>query len=159
MREISDNGIRLLSRLEGVSLHVYNDVAALPTIGIGHLLTRSELTSGKVEVNGIPVRYSEGITKLQASALLDRDLKKFEQLIEDCVTVPLDQNQFDALVIFSFNIGRGAFKGSTLLRRLNEGRYTEIPEQLRRWCYASGKKIPGLAARREKEIGLWKGML
>ena len=153
--KMSANGKKRLAEWEGVKNNVYNDVAGLPTIGVGHLLTAEENDSGKIVINGRPVEYSEGLTDLQVMELLTQDLIRFEDVINSAVIVPLNQNQFDALVAFAFNVGTPAFKKSTLLKVLNAEKYTEVPAQLRRWVKAGGKTVQGLVNRREKEIELW----
>lgn len=155
--QMSEKGKELLAQWEGLELNVYNDVAGLPTIGVGHLLTRDELTSGKIYIQGEPVRYANGLTRKQALDLLGQDLNKFEKAVNDNVAVQLRQNQFDALVSFSFNVGPDAFRNSTLLKVLNQNKYDEVPNQLRRWVFAGGKKVQGLINRRENEIRLWNG--
>lgn len=140
---ISGNGIEKIMEWEGYIPHVYNDAAGLPTIGVGHLIQKGE-------------DFSKGITHDQAFALLQKDLKRFESAVNNLVTVPLTQNQYDALVAFAFNIGVGAFKSSTLLKKLNSGDYSAVPEQLMRWTKAGGKQVAGLVNRRKNEIELWE---
>ena len=152
---ISTSGIAFITEREGSSPTMYLDVAQLPTIGVGHLLTKSELNSGKIVIAGQAVHWRHGLTEHQMAQLLDQDLDRFEQAVNDAVIVPLTQNQFDALVSFAFNIGIGAFKGSTLLRRLNEGNYNQVPRQFKRWKYAGNRVINGLINRRELEAKLW----
>ncbi|MGH9856999.1 MAG: lysozyme [Acidobacteriota bacterium] len=153
--QMSKRGKELIAEWEGVELRIYKDSADLPTIGVGHLLTRDELTSGKILIRGEAVKYASGVSKQQMMDLLDQDLDKFEEIVNMSVNVDLAQNQFDALVAFTFNVGGNAFKSSTLLKLLNHGQYREVPDQLRRWVFAGGQKIQGLANRREKEIQLW----
>lgn len=145
----------LLAGWEGIELKAYRDVAGYLTIGVGHLLTKDELTSGKIWIRGIPLKYANGLTHQQVMDLLGQDLEKFEQAVTDSVVVPLTQNQFDALVAFSFNVGVNAFKNSTLVKLLNQGQYHEVPNQLRRWIYAGGQILRGMVQRREYEIMLW----
>ncbi len=154
--KMSANGKKLLSQWEGLRNKVYKDVAGLPTIGVGHLLTKEEINSGKITIDGEPVEYDAGLDDEQVIALLSQDLNRFEQAVSEGVHVPLNQNQFDALVAFTFNIGVGAFEKSTLLKELNQGRYDEVPEQMRRWVKAGGKTVAGLVNRRENEITLWE---
>jgi lysozyme len=71
------------------------------------------------------------------------------------VRVPLTQNQYDALVSLVFNIGAGAFRGSTLLRLLNNSNYAAVPDQMRRWIHVNGKISNGLKKRREEEVKQW----
>lgn len=152
---MSENGRRLLAEWEGSETEVYKDSAKLDTIGVGHLITGGETQSGNIVINGVPVAYAGGLTEEQVLDLLDQDLKRFNEAVSESVTVPLSQNQFDALVSFSFNVGVGAFKSSTLLKLLNREQYNEVPAQLRRWNKADGKVVQGLINRRENEIALW----
>jgi len=69
--------------------------------------------------------------------------------------VPLPQNQFDALVSFTFNVGVGAFSNSTLLRRLNKRNYQGTKQEFRRWVHAGGRRLQGLVNRRNQEAGLF----
>lgn len=152
---ISESGKKLLAQWEGFKRTVYKDVAGLPTIGVGHLLTRNELSSGKIIIANETVRYNDGLTEQQVYDLLDQDLDPAEGVVNESVRVSLSQNQFDALVSFAFNVGTSAFRNSTLLKRLNAGEYAEVPAQLRRWVHAGGKTVKGLVIRRNHEIELW----
>jgi lysozyme len=148
-------GKALFKEWEGLELEEYLDSGGAPTIGIGHLMTRSERMSGKIIIKGQPVRYRNGLTVEQCLDLLDQDLAPAEQAVNAGVTVALNQNQFDALVSFTFNVGDHAFRSSTLLQELNAGRHDQVPHQLRRWIRDNGKVVKGLINRREKEIELW----
>ncbi len=152
----SEHGTQLLAEWEGFRNEVYDDAAGLPTIGVGHLLTKNERDSGKIIIKGQAVDYSQGLSDQEVIDLLAQDLERFEAAVNDAVQVALNQNQFDALVSFAFNVGTHAFKSSTLLKKLNQGLYDEVPAQLRRWNKAGGKVIQGLVNRREKEIALWQ---
>jgi len=156
---LSDRGLELLVELEGLRLRAYLDVAGLPTIGVGHLLTESEKNGGCLTINGEQIPWQNGITKEQALALLAQDVGWAEEAINKLVQVSLNQNQFDALVSFIFNVGIGAFRNSTLLRVLNDGDYEEVPSQLRRWVRVGGRGpetgFTALSNRREREIELW----
>ncbi len=154
---MSDQGREKLAEWEGFRLRAYRDAAGKLTIGVGHLLTRSELASGKLYLQGAALRYASGLTKPHVMELLSQDLKEVEAAVNDGVEVDLSQNQFDALVSFCFNVGAGAFLNSTLLKKLNQGAYEEVPAQLRRWVHCNGKVMPGLVSRREQEIVLWNG--
>ena len=155
--QMSENGLTLLTQWEGFKLTVYKDSAGLPTIGVGHLLTKSELSSGKITINGVPVDYTDGLTEQQVTDLLGQDVEPASAAVNSGVKVPLDQNQFDALVSFTFNVGVGAFTGSTLLKLLNQKQYDQVPTQLLRWTRAGGKVVQGLVNRRNNEIKLWDG--
>ena len=143
MMRLSEKGKKILVSVEGIRTKVYKDSKGLPTIGIGHLLTAEEIKEKK---------FATGISNDEVFKLLDKDLVRFEEAINNNVRVPLSQEQFDALVIFSFNIGVYAFVNSTLLKKLNNKEYSEVPKQIRRWV-----KQPELKGRREKEIKVWYG--
>jgi lysozyme len=157
--QMSANGLSLLEQWEGFKLKLYKDSAGLPTIGVGHLLTKSELTSGKITIAGVPVKYANGLTEQQVTDLLAQDVKPASSAVNTGVKVPLDQNQFDALCSFTFNVGVAAFTGSTLLKVLNQKQYDDVPAQLLRWTRAGGKVVQGLVNRRNNEIKLWNGDL
>ncbi|MGP5360537.1 lysozyme [Psychrobacter celer] len=152
---ISKNGVQFITDREGSRSKMYLDSAGLPTIGVGHLLTKSENNSGKINIAGINVIWRNGLTANQIAQLLNQDLDVFEDAVNKYVKVPLTQSQFDTLVSFSFNVGVGAFSTSTLLKRLNAGEYDDVPDQLERWRFAGGRIIPGLINRRALEGQLW----
>ncbi len=155
MRHVSDLGLASLKRSEDVRQAMYRDSVGLPTIGVGHLLTRSELASGKIRIGDEAVAWAQGLTIPQVNALLRSDLDWAELAVSNGVRGALKQGQFDALVSFTFNVGAEAFAHSTLLKQLNAGNPASVPEQLRRWIHAGGQESPGLVRRREEEIRLW----
>ncbi|MEN3335751.1 MAG: lysozyme [Blastocatellia bacterium] len=157
--QMSPNGLELLEQWEGFKTTVYKDSAGLPTIGVGHLLTKSELSSGKITINGVPVKYGNGLTAQQVTDLLAQDVQPAAAAVNNNVKVPLTQNQFDALVSFTFNVGVGAFTSSTLLKVLNQKQYDQVPTQLLRWTRAGGQVVQGLVNRRNNEIKLWNGQI
>ena len=134
--KISSNGVNLIKEFEGFHRNAYQDPVGVWTIGYGHTTT---------------VRSGMKITRAKGEQLLSRDLMRFEKAVRDRVTVPLTQNQFDALVSFAFNVGVGAFTGSTLLKRLNKGDYQGAANELMRWVYAGGRRFKGLVRRRRRE--------
>ena len=154
--QMSANGQSKVAAWEGFKPRAYHDAGGKLTIGGGHLLTRSELSAGKIWIQGEAVRYAAGLSDRQILDLLAQDLKGAENAVNEGVKVELQQNQFDALVSFCFNVGDTAFKNSTLLRRLNQGGYEEVPAQLRRWVHCHGAVVAGLVKRRKNEIDLWK---
>jgi lysozyme len=107
----------------------------------------------------VPVKYVNGLTNQQVIDLLSQDVKPAEQAVNNGAKVPLSQNQFDALVSFTFNVGTGAFNGSTLLKVLNQKQYADVPTQLLRWTRAGGQVVQGLVNRRQNEIKLWNGQI
>ncbi len=155
--KLSTQGRNHLIQFEGIRLRAYADAAGKLTIGIGHLLTAPERTSGQVRIGGESIPWKHGITLDEAHVLLAQDLARTEAAVSERVQAPLAQHQFDALVCFAFNAGQAAFARSTLLRLLNEGDYTAVPGQLRRWVRAGGLVLPGLQRRRESEIAIWEG--
>lgn len=155
--QMSENGLALLQQWEGFKLQVYKDSAGFPTIGVGHLITKAEQASGTILINGAAVEYAGGLTDQQTLDLLAQDVQPAEQAVNAGVTVPLNQNQFDALVSFTFNVGVGAFQSSTLLKLLNQQQYDDVPAQLLRWTRAGGQVVQGLVNRRDNEIKLWNG--
>lgn len=138
---ISEKGISLIKNFEGCRLIGYKCPAGIPTIGYGH--------------TGSEVRVGMKITQTEADRLLKNDLIVHCNNVSKLVKVPLNQNQFDALVSFEYNIGYGAFSKSTLLKMLNQKNYKEAAEQFLRWKYAGGKVLAGLERRRKAEKELF----
>ncbi len=128
--------VDLVKSFEGFSATAYTCEGGKVTIGFGS-------TDG--------VLLTDTVTEEEAEDMLLRDLEKAADAIDDYVDVPLTQGQYDALCSFIYNVGRQAFRGSTLLRLLNEGKYTAAGNQLPRWNKAAGKVLPGLVRRREAE--------
>lgn len=95
------------------------------------------------------------VTHEQAIELLNRDVKIFAETIKRLVKVPLNQNQFDALVSFVYNIGESQFRTSTMLRLLNKGDYEGASKQFPRWRFSLGIPWPGLVRRRDAERALF----
>lgn len=151
---ISENGIKFLIKFEGFENKIHYDVCGFSTIGIGHVLTKSEHSSGKILINNDFIQYRNGLSKQHIMDLLKQDLVIFEEVIREDVKFYLTQNMFDALVSFSFSIGVTAFKNSTVLKLLNEGDYHEVLKQLRRWIYSNGKIVNRLISKRKAEIDL-----
>ncbi len=144
----SDKGIALIKAHEGLRLNAYLCPANVWTIGFGH-----------TSAAGAPsVAKGMKITREEADAILRQDLRAFEQGVTRRVKVGLSQSQFDALVSFAFNVGLGAFERSTLLRKLNAGRYGDVPAELMKWTKGGGRELPGLVNRRREEAGLWRSV-
>jgi lysozyme len=153
--ELSAKGLEHIKQSEGLRLKVYGDPSPAEhlTIGYGHKLTDSELRTGKLFATG--VEWKNGISEAEATALLLSDVEHALYGVNRYVKVPLTQGQFDALVDFTFNLGIKNFMESTLLRKLNEGRYDEVPRELRKWVNAGGRRLNGLVTRREAEIEMF----
>ena len=144
----SQAGIDLIKQFEGVRLESYVCPAGVLTVGVGHT---SAAGPPKV-VPGMKITYQE------ANAILARDLIKYENAVDRLVKVQLTQNQFDALVSFTFNVGEGALAKSTLLKKLNAGQYSAVPAELMKWTKGGGKELPGLVRRRRAEAAMWRGV-
>jgi len=132
----SQEGLALIKKFEGCRLKAYRCSANVLTIGYGH-------TGG--------VKEDDTITQPEADKLLENDIAKFEEYVNDNVIVELKQHQFDALVAWTFNLGVGNLRNSTMLKKLNEADYDSIPFEMRRWNKAGGKTLDGLIRRRKAE--------
>jgi lysozyme len=137
---ISELGVDLIRNFEGFSLDAYRDSGGIWSIGYGS-------TSD--------VRPGMRITPDEADKRLRSDVTEAEQAVRELVTVPLEQGEFDALVSFTYNLGRGNLKRSTLLRKLNAGFYKEAAEEFPKWRLAAGKVLQGLVRRRAAEKALF----
>ena len=137
---ISSKGIDLIKHFEGCETEAYLCPAGVPTIGYGH-------------IKG--VQMGDVITEAQAHEMLVEELDEYESYINDLVTVSLNQNQFDAMVSWVYNLGGGNLRASTLLKVLNSGDYSGVPEQIMRWNKASGRVLEGLTRRRQAEADLF----
>lgn len=131
--KISPHGIATIASYEGLRLTAYQDVADVWTIGYGHTLG---------------VQEGDTITHAEADAMLANDVGERAREVSAAIKVPVTQNQFDACVCLAYNIGVGAFKGSTLLRLLNSGDYVGAALQFPRWDKAGGVSVAGLTKRR-----------
>jgi lysozyme len=139
--KISQEGLSLIKRFEGCRLKSYKCSANVLTIGYGH-------TSG--------VKETDTITQDEADKLLQEDVEQFEKYVDDNVTVELGQSQFDALVAWTFNLGVGNLRSSTMLKKLNNEDYKSVPSEMKRWNKAGGKTLDGLIRRREAESLLFE---
>jgi lysozyme len=146
---LSDNGARFIGRFEGFRGHLYNDAAGHCTIGYGHLVHLGNCNGSE------PAEFKRGISEPEAEKLLRRDAQTAADAVRSSVHASLDQQQFDALVSFVYNLGAGAFEGSTLLKDLNAHNFAAVPGQLEEWVHAGGQVLPGLVARRKAEARLF----
>lgn len=141
-KNISSGGIALIKHFEGCRLTAYQDSVGIWTIGYGH-------TQG--------VQQGQVWTQAQADSAVLKDLEEFEGYVNKYVKVPLTQYQFDALVSWTFNLGPTNLRRSTLLRKLNQRLYGEVPAQIRRWNRAGGIVLAGLIRRRKAEALMFQG--
>jgi GH24 family phage-related lysozyme (muramidase) len=148
MLSLSQDGIDLIHAFEGCVLKIYKDSAGIDTIGWGHRVWPKEIP-----------QFQNGITQEQADALFLKDAAKKENSVRDLIFYPINQGQFDALVSFTFNLGRKNLEQSTLRRMVNEGRIDGAAREFERWIYIN--KIPsnGLRRRRKAESLMFMGDL
>lgn len=137
----SSAGVALIKKFEGFSPVPYTCPAGKVTIGYGHVIKPGETFTTLAEE--------------EATQLLMRDLVNREQAVMLLVKVPLTQGQFDALVSFVFNLGVGALKSSTLLKRLNAGEYERAADNFQRWVFVGHTKLKGLETRRAAEWAMF----
>ena len=138
--QTSKTGIDLIKHFEGCELYAYKCPAGVWTIGYGH-------TKG--------VEPGMQITDEDAHNMLVEELVEYESYINKLVIVGLNQNQFDAMVSWVYNLGSANLQASTLLKVLNAGQYGEVPAQMLRWNKAGGKVLEGLTRRRQAEADLF----
>ena len=143
--KISERGKEFIKRFEGLRLQAYKCAGGKLTIGYGHTYGVSE---------------GQQITRQQADTFLDEDLSIVEAAVNEYVTSTLEQNQFDALVSFTFNVGSGNLRRSTLLRIVNNApnAFLAIRHEFMKWCYAGDVKLNGLILRRSAEAELYEGI-
>ena len=153
--QISQEGVTLIKHYEGCPKDAdgnavsYRCPANKPTIGYGSLKL----------IDGTPVEDNMSITMQEAEDLLTHELKEYEGYIHDLVKVALNQNQFDALVSWVFNLGPTNLKSSTMLKVLNSTHvdWADIPYQIQRWNKVNGEVNEGLVKRRKSEALLFEG--
>ena len=131
----------LTKSFEGCRLQTYRDVRGIPTIGYGH--------------TGADVHMGMEIDQAQADAYLLEDIQTAVRAVNALVHVPVSQNQFDAMVDFTYNVGQGNFRASTLLVKVNAGDFAGAAGEFIRWDKAGGQVVAGLLRRREAERDLF----
>lgn len=147
MRPVNKAGIDLIKSFEGLFLKPYLDPIKIPTIGFGTI----KYPNGKAVTMQDPA-----ITEIQATEYLIHEVEMKASSVEKMVKVPLNDNEYAALVSFSYNVGSNALQTSTLMKLLNAGadRVT-VADQFLRWDKAGGKQLPGLTRRRQAERSLF----
>ena len=139
---ISKEGIDLVKKFEGCKLEAYQCAAGVWTIGYGS-------THG--------VQKGDVWSQEKAEVMLIDELEEYGKYVEELVTLPLNQCQFDALTSWTFNLGPSNLKSSTMLQVLNQGDYEGVPYQIKRWNKVNGQVNDGLIRRREAEALLFEG--
>lgn len=161
--KFSDNGINILKQLEscvkqgdkhiiyddknGKSVDVNKPLPRGATIGYGHLIKNGE-------------HFEDGISEKQVTELLRTDIVTAEQVVQNNIIVPLTQNQYDALVIFAYNIGAKKFANSTVVKYINNPKfhskqYPTLEDAWKAWNRSHGNISNGLIKRRQKEWCLY----
>lgn len=136
------------SALVGIALHEgYSDKAIIPVPGDVPTYGFGSTT----KTDGSPVKMGETITAPKALARALQDVQKFEGALKKCVSVPLYQYEYDAYISLSYNIGYGAFCGSSLVKKLNAGDYDAACLEILKWDKFKGKPLAGLTKRRQDE--------
>jgi lysozyme len=130
-------GLECIKEYESFSAKPYTCPAGKLTIGYGHVILPGE-------------SFTE-ITEEEGGVILANDVKEAESAVAALVTVPLSEMQYSAIVSLVFNIGRGNFAKSTLLKCLNQGRFYLAGNEFIRWSYAGVNRMAGLYARRRTE--------
>jgi len=142
----NNDALALIREFEGLRTTAYRDGGGVLTIGYGHTSAAGAPT----------VKAGMKISEPEAVEILRRDVGLFEKAVAKMVKVPLTENQFGALVSFTFNLGEDQVGSSTLIRKLNAGDYAGAAEQFDRWIYDNGKVEKGLVRRRAAERALFE---
>ena len=145
MRHINNEALELICHFEGFSPKIYTCPAGYPTIGYGHVVGANE-----------NAKFSSGISEEDAKIILKADVGIAEAAVLRLITAPINDNQFGALVSFTFNLGSGTLQRSTLRKKVNHQQHDAVPAEFMKWVYSGGKKLPGLVKRRAAEAGMYK---
>ncbi|KAH6916701.1 lysozyme [Coprinopsis sp. MPI-PUGE-AT-0042] len=150
-RNINAKTIAEIKVSEGFVPNVYKDPVGYPTVGYGHLCKSKGCSE---------VPYSFPLSEAEGTALLKQDAKTFQNCISTQLkdSVKLNANQYGALISWAYNVGCGNTASSNLIKRLNAGGNpnTVASEELPKWRLAGGVVLPGLVARRKREVALFK---
>lgn len=144
MRNINQEGLDLICKFEGFSPNIYICPAGYPTIGYGHVVKEYERK-----------KLKNGISEATALQLLQVDAQIAQQAVLRFITAPLTDNQFNALVSFTYNLGAGALQRSTLRRKVNAHEHEDVPQEFKKWVWAGGRKLEGLIKRRNFEAAIY----
>ncbi|KAJ1737720.1 hypothetical protein LPJ78_005926 [Coemansia sp. RSA 989] len=150
-KKLNSAGVNLIAQWEGFVASPKPDPIGLPTVGYGHLCQRK---------NCAEVKYKFPLSKATAKQLLNDDLPKYTKCLAGYLNskVKLNDNQWAALTSWTFNVGCGNVKSSTLVKRLNKGENpnTVASQELPKWRMAGGRVLQGLVNRRKAEVKLFK---
>ncbi len=144
--KIGKPGLEIIKHFEGFSSDPYLCPADVPTIGYG---ATYGFDHKRITMGHCPISLEEG------EALLAQELQSVERSVRRLIRVALTQNQFDALVSFTFNLGSGRLQSSTLRSKLNRGDYEGAADEFPKWRKAGGRVLAGLVRRRAEERMIW----
>jgi lysozyme len=161
-RPVNSDTITLVKTFEGIpglstgDIHPYLDPVGIWTIGWGHAIAvDGHFLRGNADLDKVKALYPDGISVAQAGSLLDADLIQAGSSVLAVVTVTLNDNQYGALTSFTFNLGAGNLRSSTLLKDVNANQMIAAAGQFPRWSFAQGKQVQGLLDRRNAEKALF----
>ena len=140
----SEAGLALTKQFEGLRLQAYQDTAGIWTVGYGH--------------TGRDVKPGRCVSEFEAEVLLRADLRDAIACVNQAVEVKLEQHQFDALVDFCYNTGRGSFGRSSLLGKVNLEDFEGAAVQFGLWVNVDMRPVPGLVRRRTAEAAMFRGL-
>ena len=149
---ISQEGLSLIKKFEGCPTD--NDGNA---VSYRCAANKATIGYGSLKYKGKPVEDNMKITMQEAEDILLHEMNEYEGYINDMVKVELNQNQFDALVSWVFNLGPSNLGASTMLKVINDRKFSEVPDQIKRWNKVSGVPNQGLKKRRNAEALLFEG--
>lgn len=160
-RAVCSAAVDLIKHYEGIPMrdglaYPYLDPVGIWTIGYGHAIRfGGRFLRGNADLAQVKSMYPDGLAIDKAEALLDTDLLQTGAEVLAMVTVQLTDNQYGALLSFTFNLGSNNLHTSTLLKDLNANQVQAAANQFTRWCYAGGKVVEGLVERRNAERALF----
>lgn len=143
MRNITNYGLELIKKFESFKAQLYYCPANVLTIGYGHVVIDKK-------------PFLKGITKQEADKILLSDIYRAQKSILNQIKVKLNNNQYDALVSFTFNVGGAALQRSTLRQQVNSNDHHLVSNELKKWIWAGGRKLTGLIIRRQQEAILYE---
>lgn len=144
--KLNEEGYKLIQEFEGLQLSAYRDSIGIPTIGYGNITYE----------DGKKVKMGDRITKERADSLFKRYADIFASEVSKLIHSEINQNQFNSLVSFAYNLGLTNLKNSTLLQKVNKNPNDDSIEiEFLKWVNAGGKRLQGLVNRRVKEAKIY----
>lgn len=141
-KQITEKGLNIIKKYESFYSLPYFCPAAFLTIGYGHVIKKNEF-------------FQKAISMEEALDLLKKDVRVAENAVRHQIVYPINDNQFDALVSFTFNLGSGQLQRSTLRMKINRGDLVGASKEFLKYVFARGRKLNGLILRRKEESKLF----